>query len=191
MGEFHDFDEVDAFTVGAVGRPGQRVFLLQARRGRQRVTVKCEKQQAAAIADYLRRVLNDLPPADERPMPAALELAAPIEPTFVLGPIGLGYERSTDRVLIQLDELVPDDGDDLDDEFGDSDDEFGDEFATSDDDSGFDLDDDRNRLRVHLTRGQVLAFCEQADAVVSAGRPPCIWCARPIDPDGHICPRMN
>jgi uncharacterized repeat protein (TIGR03847 family) len=191
MGEFHDFDEVDAFTVGAVGRPGQRVFLLQARRGRQRVTVKCEKQQAAAIADYLRRVLNDLPPADERPMPAALELAAPIEPTFVLGPIGLGYERSTDRVLIQLDELVPDDGDDLDDEFGDSDDEFGDEFATSDDDSGFDLDDDRNRLRVHLTRGQVLAFCEQADAVVAAGRPPCIWCARPIDPDGHICPRMN
>ena len=191
MGEFHDFDDVDAFTVGAVGRPGQRVFLLQARRGRQRVTVKCEKQQAAAIADYLRRVLNDLPPADERPMPAALELAAPIEPTFVLGPIGLGYERSTDRVLIQLDELVPDDGDDLDDEFGDSDDEFGDEFGNSDDDSGFDLDDDRNRLRVHLTRGQVLAFCEQADAVVAAGRPPCIWCARPIDPDGHICPRMN
>jgi uncharacterized repeat protein (TIGR03847 family) len=196
MGEFHDFDEVDAFTVGAVGRPGQRVFLLQARRGRQRVTVKCEKQQAAAIADYLRRVLNDLPPADDRPMPGALELAAPIEPTFVLGPIGLGYERSTDRVLIQLDELVPDDSDDeFDDEFGeefgdgfgDSDDGFGD----SDDDSGFDLDDDRNRLRVHLTRGQVLAFCEQADAVVSAGRPPCIWCARPIDPDGHICPRMN
>ena len=192
MGEFHDFDEVDAFTVGAVGRPGQRVFLLQARRGRQRVTVKCEKQQAAAIADYLRRVLNDLPPADERPMPAALELAAPIEPAFVLGPIGLGYERSTDRVLIQLDELVPDDGDDLDDDgFGDSGDEFGDEFGPSDDDSGFDLDDDRNRLRVHLTRGQVLAFCEQADAVVAAGRPPCIWCARPIDPDGHICPRMN
>lgn len=191
MGEFHDFDDVDAFTVGAVGRPGQRVFLLQARRGRQRVTVKCEKQQAAAIADYLRRVLNDLPPADDRPMPAALELAAPIEPAFVLGPIGLGYERSTDRVLIQLDELVPDDGDDdLDDEFGQ---EFGDEFSDSDsdDDNGFDLDDDRNRLRVHLTRGQVLAFCEQADAVVAAGRPPCIWCARPIDPDGHICPRMN
>jgi uncharacterized repeat protein (TIGR03847 family) len=191
MGEFHDFDEVDAFTVGAVGRPGQRVFLLQARRGRQRVTVKCEKQQAAAIADYLRRVLNDLPPADDRPMPGALELAAPIEPTFVLGPIGLGYERSTDRVLIQLDEFMPDDSDD--DEFGDSDDEFGDEFGDrdSDDDSGFDLDDDRNRLRVHLTRGQVLAFCEQADADVAAGRPPCIWCARPIDLDGHICPRMN
>ena len=182
MGEFYDFDDVDAFTVGTIGRPGQRVFLLQARRGRERVTVKCEKQQAAAIADYLRRVLNDLPPAEDRPMPGALELVGPIEATFVLGPIGLGYERSTDRVLIQLDELVPDDSDDVDD-FGDGDDEP--------DDTGFDLDDDRNRLRVHLTRGQVLAFCEQADAVVAAGRPPCIWCSRPIDPDGHICPRMN
>jgi uncharacterized repeat protein (TIGR03847 family) len=181
MGEFYDFDDVDAFTVGTIGRPGQRVFLLQARRGRERVTVKCEKQQAAAIADYLRRVLNDLPPAEDRPMPGALELVGPIEATFVLGPIGLGYERSTDRVLIQLDELVPDDSDDVDD-FGDDDEP---------EDTGFDLDDDRNRLRVHLTRGQVLAFCEQADAVVAAGRPPCIWCSRPIDPDGHICPRMN
>jgi uncharacterized repeat protein (TIGR03847 family) len=192
MGVYFDFDDVDSFTVGAVGQPGQRTFLLQARRGRERVTVKCEKQQAAAIADYLRRVLNDLPPADERPMPGALELAAPIEPTFVLGPIGLGYERSTDRVLIQLDELVPDDsGDEFDEEFGDGFGDSDDGFGDSDDDSGFDLDDDRNRLRVHLTRGQVLAFCEQADAVVAAGRPPCIWCARPIDPDGHICPRMN
>jgi len=194
MGEFYDFDDLDAVTVGTIGRPGPRVFLLQARRGRERVTEQCEKQQAAAIADYLRRVLNDLPPAEDRPMPGALELVGPIEPTFVLGPIGLGYERSTDRVLIQLDELVPDnsaDDDFADDDFGDDDigdDDFGD---GTDDLAGFDLDDDRNRLRVHLTRGQVLAFCEQADAVVAAGRPPCVWCSRPIDPDGHICPRMN
>ena len=30
-----------------------------------------------------------------------------------------------------------------------------------------------------------------AEQVVAAGRPPCMWCALPIDPDGHICPRMN
>src|SRR5438105_1810553 len=69
MGVYYDFDEVDAFTIGAVGRPGQRMFMFQARRGRERVTVKCEKQQAAAIADYLRKLLNDLPPPDDRPMP--------------------------------------------------------------------------------------------------------------------------
>jgi uncharacterized repeat protein (TIGR03847 family) len=169
---FFDFDEVDAFTVGAVGRPGQRTFLLQARRGGERVTVKCEKTQAAAIADYLRKVLNDLPPAADRPMPGALELAEPIEPAFVLGAIGLGYERTTDRVLIQLDELVPIDPDD--------DEEDIDEAL-----------EDRSRVRVHLTRGQVQAFCGQADQLVAAGRPSCVWCGGPVDPDGHPCPRMN
>ena len=97
MGVFYEFDEVDAFTVGAVGQPGQRVFLLQARRGATRVTVKCEKQQAAAIADYLRKVMSDLPPPADQPLPAAMELAEPVEPAFVLGPIGLGYDRDNDR----------------------------------------------------------------------------------------------
>jgi uncharacterized repeat protein (TIGR03847 family) len=170
MGVYFDFDDVDSFTVGAIGRPGQRTFLLQARKGRERVTVKCEKQQAAAIADYLRKVLNDLPPAEDRPMPASLELATPLDPAFVLGPVGLGYERATDRVLLQLDEIVPVD------EEGEPDPE---------------ALEDRSRVRVLLTRGQVEAFCEQADQLVAAGRPPCRWCSLPIDPDGHICPRMN
>jgi len=39
MGVFYEFDEVDAFTVGAIGEPGRRTFLLQARRGGERVTV--------------------------------------------------------------------------------------------------------------------------------------------------------
>ncbi len=170
MGLSFDFDEVDAFTVGTVGRPGQRTFFLQARRAGERVTVKCEKQQAAAIAEHLRTVLNDLPPPDDRPLPAAMELTGPIEAAFVLGAVGLGYERSTDRVLLQLDEIVP-----------------------VDDEGEPDLValEDHSRVRVFLSRGQVLAFCEQADALVAAGRPPCRWCSLPIDPDGHICPRMN
>jgi uncharacterized repeat protein (TIGR03847 family) len=170
MGVYFDFDDVDSFTVGAIGQPGQRTFLLQARRGRERVTVKCEKQQAAAIADYLRKVLNDLPPAEDRPMPSSLELAAPLDVAFVLGPVGLGYERANDRVLVQLDEIVPVDED------GEPDPE---------------VLEDSSRVRVLLTRGQVEAFCEQADQLIAAGRPPCRWCSLPINPDGHICPRMN
>lgn len=170
MGSFFDFDDVDAFTVGAVGRPGQRTFLIQARRGHARVTVKCEKQQAAAIADYLRTVLNDLPPAEDRPMPSALELAEPLEVAFVVGPVGLGYERGADRVVVQLDEIVP---------------------VDEDGEPDADALEDRSRVRVLLTRGQVEAFCEQADRLVAAGRPPCRWCSLPLDPDGHACPRMN
>ena len=83
-GAYFEFEEVDSFTTGAVGKPGARTFFLQARQGRTRVAVKCEKQQVAAITQYLRSVLHDLPPADERPVPAALELTEPLEQLFIV-----------------------------------------------------------------------------------------------------------
>ena len=61
-----------------------------------------------AIAQYLRRVLSDLPPPEDRPMPGAIDVRDPGEQSFVLGPIGLGYDRSNDRLLVQLEELVAD-----------------------------------------------------------------------------------
>jgi uncharacterized repeat protein (TIGR03847 family) len=167
MGVFHEFDDVDAFTTGTVGEPGNRTFYVQVRASGEWVTVKCEKQQTAAIVRYLRRVLSDLPPAEDRPMPGALELVEPVEPSFVLGPIGLGYDRSSDRVLIQLEEVGEIDED------------------------GEPLDDGRGHVRLYLSRGQAAAFCDHADRIVEAGRPDCQWCSHPIDPDGHACPRMN
>ena len=168
MSIFYEFDDVDAFTTGTVGVPGHRTFFVQVRSGRQRVTVKCEKQQTAAIVQYLRKVLSDLPPPDDRPMPGALELAEPVDASFVLGPIGLGYDRATDKVLIQLEEMgdVDEDGEPVE-------------------------DDDRGHVRLYVSRGQAAAFCDHADRVVESGRPDCQWCGNPIDPEGHPCPRMN
>lgn len=167
MSVFYEFDEVDTFTTGALGRPGERTFFLQVRSGVTRLAVKCEKQQVAAMAQHLGRVLVDLPPAAQRPVSGALELVTPVDEVFVLGPIGLGYDRSHDRVVIQLEEFVPTD------------------------DEGEPLDADRGQIRVHLSRDQAAAFCEHAERVVAAGRPDCQWCSLPIDPDGHACPRMN
>lgn len=169
MSVYFDFDEVDAFTVGVLGEPGARAFFLQARRGPTRVTVKCEKQQASAISDYLRRVLNDLPAPTERPIAAAMELAAPVDAAFVLGPVGLGYDRSNDMVLVQLEEVI----------------------AVDEEGEPLESDPDRGHVRVFLTRSQAHAFCDHAEAIVAAGRPACIWCANPINPDGHFCVRMN
>lgn len=171
MSVYYEFDDVSAFTVGTVGRPGERTFLLQARTGDERVTVKCEKQQVTAIAQYLRRVLSDLPPPEDRPLP--FELRDPGEQSFVLGPIGLGYDRGNDRLLVQLEELVPSTGEDDD------------EVAVVSEDP------DRGHVRLYVTRSQAAAFCEYADELVAAGRPNCQWCGNPIDPDGHPCPRMN
>jgi uncharacterized repeat protein (TIGR03847 family) len=172
---FFEFDEVDMFTAAAIGEPGSRVFYLHARAGKQRVTVKCEKQQVTAIAQYLRRVLSDLPPPEDRPLP--FELRDPGEQQFVLGPIGLGYDRGNDRLLVQLEELVPStaDDDDVVDE---------DEVVAED-------DPDRGHIRLYVTRSQAAAFCEYADELVAAGRPNCQWCGNPVDPEGHPCPRMN
>ncbi len=167
MSIWYEFEELESFTTGTVGQPGQRTFFLQIRAGHQHIAVKCEKQQVAAMADYLNKVLVDLPPPEDRPIPAALELHAPVEAEFVLGTIGLGYEPGSDRIVVQLDEIVPTD------------------------DEGTPLSDDQSQIRVHLSRGQAAAFCEHAHDVVAAGRPPCRWCQGPIDPDGHACPRMN
>ncbi len=56
---FFEFDEVDVFTTGTLGEPGQRVFFLQARSDGKRYSIRCEKQQVAAIVMHLRRVLDD------------------------------------------------------------------------------------------------------------------------------------
>ena len=169
MTVFHEFDDVDKFTIGTIGEPGARVFYLQIRAEGLRLAVKCEKQQASAISDYLRRVLNDLPEPTERPIAAAMELMGPIDAAFVLGPVGLGYDRSNDMVLLQLEEVIPvdEEGEPLDE------------------------DPDRGHIRMFLTRNQAHAFCSHAENIVAAGRPSCVWCANPINPDGHFCVRMN
>ncbi|NDE26381.1 MAG: DUF3090 family protein [Actinobacteria bacterium] len=38
---------------------------------------------------------------------------------------------------------------------------------------------------------QARSFIDRASNVIKAGRPPCMFCGAPINPDGHICPRMN
>lgn len=167
--EFHSFDDVDAFTTGTIGRPGARTFFMQARADGRQVNVKCEKQQVAAIAQYMRRMLSDLPEAQDGPMPSSLEALEPQRMAFTLGPIGLSFDADIDRVVLQLEELseVDEEGEPLVD------------------------DDERGKVRVLLTRGQAAAFCDHTDAVVAAGRPNCVFCGGPIDPDGHPCPRMN
>ncbi|HWI33662.1 MAG TPA: DUF3090 family protein, partial [Lapillicoccus sp.] len=54
----HDFDPPDRFVVGTVGEPGQRVFFLQALSGRRLVSVSCEKEQVAILAERVDDVLD-------------------------------------------------------------------------------------------------------------------------------------
>lgn len=102
--DYYDFSEVDRLTVGTVGPTGSRTFLLQARHGLELVTLKLEKQQVAALAEYLGRLLSELP----RPgaLPEGLELEEPSDPRWVVGTIGLSYDEVSDRVLLVAEEAV-------------------------------------------------------------------------------------
>lgn len=168
-----DFAEPDHVTAGAIGPPGQRVFYLQARQGAEVVSLRLEKQQVAALCDYLSGILNDLAPVNE-PLPPSLDLIEPIVPEWVVGALAVAYEEADDRILLVAEEFVPP----TEDEEGNPTAAFADEV-------------DASSARFRLTRAQVRAMVVHAMQVVTAGREICQICGRPMDPSGHFCPRNN
>ena len=172
------FDSVDVFTTGAVGRPGQRTFYLQVRDDDRVLSVRCEKQQAATIAQYLRRALAHLPIVEGTMVRRPMSLVEPIDEDFVLGSVGLEFVKTLDQftlVLRDIESSMADgqnDDDDIDDDIDPS-------------------EVDGTAVRLTITRAQALAFCDHTDRVVAAGRPDCEYCGRPVDPEGHFCVRMN
>jgi uncharacterized repeat protein (TIGR03847 family) len=165
MTEF-DLPDVDRFTAGAIGEPGQRVFYFQAVAGGETVTVRCEKTQVGALGEYLAQLLADLPAPEVTSVPSELELVAPVDPVWTAGQIGVVFDAPRDRMVVRIDEMPLGDGDD-------------DDSATL------------GMLRVALTRAQVHGFVVRAATLVVAGRPPCPLCGRPIDPEGHMCIKTN
>lgn len=187
-----DFDHIDVITSGAIGEPGRRTFYLQIRTGNESVTVRCEKQQVATISTYLRRALTNAPIPEGQPPRAVMQLTEPVDEAFVLGAVALEFNSAADHFVLHLREFSPDIPDDTGD--GDEwDEENTPTLAEGSSSHPFpgDEDDVLSRVRVGMTRAQVTAFCDHTDRVVAAGRPTCVYCELPIDPDGHFCPRMN
>lgn len=156
-----DLPDVDTFVAGTVGPAGERVFFLQAVAGAQVITLKVEKQQVIALADYLATMLVDLPEPDAGSIPAPTGLSTPVEPEWAVASMGVAYVESRDRVALWAEQLMIDDDD---------------APATS---------------RFQLTRGQVAAFVTHAQELVSAGRPPCPYCSMPLNSADGWCPCWN
>ena len=166
MSESFELPDPDYFTTGAVGQPGQRVFYMQGRQARRVVTLKVEKEQIAALADYVAGVLAKLPVTGAAN--TDLQLLEPIDAVWAVGALGLGYDEAADRVVVVANEAVEQDDED--------DDKAKEEGATA---------------RFLVTRAQAAAFVERARSLVRAGRPICPMCSQPKDPSGHTCPRSN
>ncbi len=178
MNESYEFRNVTHFTAGAEGEPGQRVFFLQVGDETGHVSVKVEKQQVRALAQFLRSVLDDLPSpqhVNDQPVP----LREPAIPEWVVGHIAVGVMESDAEVVLVVDEFVPDEDEDEDDDEAEAEIDL------------FDTPPDGGRIRAHIDVTQAARFIVTSEALMSQGRPPCRLCGQPLDPTGHACPRLN
>jgi uncharacterized repeat protein (TIGR03847 family) len=105
MSEGYDLSVPDRITVGTVGPVGARLFLLQCRQGPVLLTLKIEKQQVANLAELLARIVRE----EQRPghLPEDLELEEPADPAWVVGSIGVSFDEVDGRVVLVIEELVP------------------------------------------------------------------------------------
>jgi uncharacterized repeat protein (TIGR03847 family) len=171
MSSSFDLGAPQRFTADAVGEPGRRVFYVQGVEGAVTVTLKVEKTQVAALAQYIAELLADLPPVDDDTVPRDVELVEPAIAEWTVGTIGVAVDEVRDRLVITFQELqIADVEDELDD---DPDDE------------------DVNLATFTITRAQALGFVRKAAELVASGRPPCALCGRPLDPEGHVCIKTN
>jgi uncharacterized repeat protein (TIGR03847 family) len=182
-GQVFDYDHPERFVAGTVGPPGGRTFFLQARSGTALTSVALEKSQVSALAERVEELLDEVVrrtggaaavPA-VTPVDAAdtAPLDTPIEEEFRVGTMTLAWDVDRELVVIEcfeadtaIEEVEEEDGE-------------------------LEVEDSRSLLRVSLSGAAARAFSSRALAVVAAGRPPCPFCAEPLEPSGHVCPRAN
>lgn len=174
------FDPPDRFVAGTVGQPGERTFFLQASGANRVTSVALEKMQVAVLAERLDELLGEVRrrggdvPAE---VPPELEDVAPLDQPileeFRVGTMALAWDGEDEVVVVEAQAQTAEGG------TGEA------TLPLEEGDEGPDV------LRVRMTAAVARAFVKRAQRLVAAGRPPCPLCGLPLDPEGHICPRLN
>lgn len=174
------FDPPERFVAGTVGQPGERTFFLQATDGERVTSVVLEKMQVQALAERLGDLLDEVRrrgvdvPAEA---PAGLDDVAPLDQPileeFRAGTLAIAWDGEDGMVVVEAHELT--------------------ETPETDEETPALMSEevDGAVLVVRINAAMARAFVKRALRVVAAGRPPCPLCGRPLDPEGHICARLN
>jgi uncharacterized repeat protein (TIGR03847 family) len=163
----HTFTNPERCVAGTIGQPGERAFFIQAREKGRVVSVAIEKAQVQAIANRLELIItevrksNPLIPVVTLPVDDA-PLDTPVDEEFQVGAISLAWNDLEQLITFELYELEDDE-----------------------------QEADGQVLEINFSLGMAIAFAQRSKALVNAGRLPCPFCAIPIDPRGHLCPRAN
>jgi uncharacterized repeat protein (TIGR03847 family) len=151
-----ELNPVDFVTVGTIGPKGKRVFHLQAGKGSQLVSLVIEKEQAWALSDAIKELIEDLEkrfPHKQSDLDLSkidMELREPIEPVFRVAQMALGYDEDRDMVVLVAQELVATDPEE-------------DELLE-------DAKPDPGIVRMWCNRAQMRALSLQAISMVQSGR---------------------
>lgn len=164
-------EPVIRLTANAIGKPGKRVFYLQAADEKQMVTLGIEKIQLQSLVVGISRFLDEV--AERYPAMATPEvlpeeedmrLQLPLEVLFHAGDIGLAYDAERDwACLIARQEAFDEE----------------------------DKEQQGDVARLWCSRAQLRALSVWGALVVAAGRPVCPQCQQPMEPEGHFCPKKN
>ena len=104
----YELNPVSRITVGTIGRPGERLFLLQAASADETLTLKLEKEQVYALARGIDELLERLEQQEQiagaagEPSVEDLELGEPIEPAFAVAQMGLAFDGAVGMMVLVL-----------------------------------------------------------------------------------------
>lgn len=167
-----ELNPVTHITADAIGKPGQRVFYIQARTTAETITLLVEKAQLQTLAIGIEQFIDEIASRHPELLPAAadydetlMRIFPPLDPLFRIGDLGLGYDEATDQMILVAREITADGVTESEEEVG--------------------------VARFWATRSQMRALGRWAVEVASRGRPVCPQCGEPMEPEGHFCPKKN
>jgi len=165
-----ELDPVGLITIDAIGKPGQRVFYIQAIKDDEVVTLIIEKAQVQTLAVGMEQFFNEIGEKYPNLTAASAEydedkmhIYPPVDPLFRTGEIGLGYDAERDMMVLMAREIMV-------------------EGQT---------EDDVDVARFWVTRSQLRAMAAWGVEIAGRGRAICPQCGEPMDPEGHFCPKKN
>jgi uncharacterized repeat protein (TIGR03847 family) len=165
-----DIDPVSHITADAIGKPGQRVFYIQAWQDERTYTIVIEKFQLQSLAIAIEQFLAELHKQDPAMGGTSgdytednMHINPPVEPIFRTGEFGLGYDKERDLVVVLAREIVTEGAD----------------------------PEEAGVIRFWCRRDQVHSLARWGAEVSSRGRPICQQCGQPMEAEGHFCPKKN
>ena len=166
-----ELNPVTHVTTDAIGKPGKRIFYLQAFQDDRVVTILVEKVQIQTLAIGMEQFLSeissrypDLPESSSAYDEEKMHIHPPVDPVFRAGEIGLAYDEKDDQVILIIREILNDENV---------------------------SEEERMVVRFYCSRSQAHALGQWGLEVASRGRPVCPYCGEPMEPEGHFCPKKN